>query len=229
MSKKPSKESSEALARETHQFLKIQLVTLCSRWHEYKTLFGYSKERVELLNECAGGFFHTVQHAILQQIELSIVRLIDPANQSRNENMTFSRLVDLAEIVLQEAQYLHLKHKLEVAHQCSSRLKIRRNKAVAHLDVQAIQSEDEIVFEWPRIEEVDSSIEVLVDLANDYEQMSGLPIMSYELLEPLAGSKAIIDHLENSLRLKELVSDGTLNLELAYPKRFCSKYSQTTR
>ena len=229
MSKNPSKEGSESLARETHQFLKIQLVTLCSRWHEYKTLFGYSKERVELLNECAGGFFHAVQHAMLQQIELSIVRLIDPANQCRNENMTFSRLVDLAEIVLQKPQFLRLKRKLEVAQQCASRLKIRRNKAVAHLDVHAITSEDEIVLEWPRIEEVNSSIEALVELANDYEQMSGLPIMSYESLEPLAGSKAIIGHLENSLRLKELVSDGTLNLELAYPKRFSSKYSQTTR
>ena len=95
--------------------------------------------------------------------------------------------------------------------------------------MHAITSEDEIVLEWPRIEEADFSIEALVELANDYEQMSGLPIMSYESLEPLAGSKAIIGHLENSLRLKELVSDGTLNLELAYPKRFCSKYSQTTR
>ena len=87
--------------RQTHRFLKIQLVTLHSRWHEYKRLFGHSKERVDLLNQCAGGFFHTVQFALLQQIELSIVRLLDPARQGySNMNMTFSRLVQLAEAIV---------------------------------------------------------------------------------------------------------------------------------
>jgi hypothetical protein len=216
--------------RQTHRFLKIQLVTLHSRWHEYKSLFGHSKERVDLLNQCAGGFFHAVQFALLQQIELSIVRLLDPARQGySNMNMTFSRLVQLAEAMFQENQTIHLYGKLQHAHDCSKRLKSRRNKAVAHLDVDAIQKEDQSVLEWPRIEEVDASLNALTGLANAYEQLAGLPIMIYDAADISAGSEVLVGHLDNSLRLKELVRDGFLSQELAYPTRFRSKNSQATR
>jgi hypothetical protein len=215
--------SSEEL-RETHRFLKIQLVSLHSRWHEYKTLFGHSKERVELLNQCAGGFFHAVQFALLQQIELSIVRLLDPAGQRNgNMNMTFPRLVQLTEVVFQLNQTIHLNGKLQHAHDCSKRLKSRRNKAVAHLDVDAIRKEDQSVLEWPRIEEVDNSLNALAGLANAYEQLAGLPIMIYDATDIRDGSEDLVGHLDSSLRLKELVRDGFLSQELAYPTRFRSK------
>ena len=108
-------------------------------------------------------------------------------------------------------------------------LGVRRNKAVAHLDVETIQNEDQVILEWPRIEEVDASLKALADLANAFEQVSGLPIMFYELAENWSGSEAVVNHLTNSIRLKQLVKDGILSRELAYPSRFCSKNSQATR
>jgi hypothetical protein len=230
MGKKSIKQSPEEALLETHRFLKIQLVTLHSRWQDYKNLFGHSQERVDLLNQCAGGFFHSIQFAMLQQIELCMVRLLDQAKQGKsNKNMTFQRLVHLTEAVYQESHVIHLRQMLERAIECSSRLTKRRNKVVAHLDVESIQNEDQVILEWPRIEEVDASLKALVDLANAFEQMSGLPIMCYELADPWAGSEAVVTHLTNSLRFKQLVKDGTLSHELAYPSRFCSKNSQATR
>lgn len=230
MGKKTIKTSSEQAMLETHRFLKIQLVTLHSRWQDYRNLFGHSQERVDLLNQCAGGFFHSIQFAMLQQIELCMVRLLDPAKQrSGNKNMPFQRLVHLAEEVYQEGKVIHLRQMLERAMECSSRLRRRRNKAVAHLDVETIQNEDQVILEWPRIEEVDASLKALVDLANAFEQVSDLPIMCYELTDTWAGSEAVVTHLTNSLRFKQLVKDGALSRELAYPSRFCSKNSQATR
>jgi hypothetical protein len=230
MAKKSIKPSPEEALLETHRFLKIQLVTLHSRWHEYKNLFGHSQERVDLLNQCAGGFFYSIQFSMLQHIELCIVRLLDPANQRQSaKNMTFERLVHFAEAVYQQSQVSDLSKMLKHALECSSRLRRRRNKAVAHLDVEAIQNEDQVILEWPRIEEVDASLEVLVDLSNAFEQISGLPIMCYELADTFAGSEAVVNHLTNSLRLKQLVKDGVLSHELAYPSRFRSKNSQATR
>jgi hypothetical protein len=230
MGKKPIKPSPEEVLLETHRFLKIQLVTLHTRWQDYKNLYGHSQERVELLNQCAGGFFHSIQFAMLQQIELCMVRLLDPHKQGKsNKNMTFQRLVHLTEVVYPESQVNRLRQMLDNALKCSSRLQTRRRKVVAHLDVQAIQNEDQVILEWPRIEEVDASLEALVDLANAFEQMSGLPIMCYDLADTWAGSEAVVNHLTNSLRLKQLVKDGALSRELAYPSRFCSKNSQATR
>ena len=230
MGKKLIKTSPEQALFDTHHFLKIQLVTLHARWQDYKSLFGHSQERVDLLNQCAGGFSHSIQFAMLQQIELYMVRLLDPAKQrSGNKNMTFQRLIHLAEEVYQESQVIHVRQMLERAMECSSRLRRRRNKAVAHLDVQAIQNKDRVILEWPRIEEVDACLEALVDLANAFEQMSGLPIMCCELADTWAGSEAVVNHLTNSLRLKQLVKDGVLSHELAYPSRFRSKNSQATR
>ena len=218
MGKQPIKTSSEQALLETHRFLRIQLVTLYARWQEYRNLFGHSQERVDLLNHCAGGFFHSIQFAMLQQIELCMVRLLDPAEQGKsNKNMTFQRLIHLAEEVYQESQVIHVRQMLERAMECSSRLRRRRNKAVAHLDVEAIQKEDQVILEWPRIEEVDASLAALVDLANAFEQMSGLPIWCYELADNWAGSEAVVTHLTNSLRFKQLVKDGALSHELAYP------------
>jgi hypothetical protein len=230
MGKKPIKPSPEEALLETHRFLKIQLVTLHARWQDYKNLYCHSQERVDLLNQCAGGFFHSIQFAMLQQIELCMVRLLDPAKHGKsNKNMTFQRLVHLAEAVYQESQVIHLRQMLERAVECSSRLRRRRDKAVAHLDVQAIQNEDQVILEWPRIEEVDASLEAVVDLANAFEQMSGLPIMCYDLADTWVGSEAVVNHLTNSLRLKQLVKDEVLSRELAHPSRFCSKNSHPTR
>lgn len=230
MGKKPIKPSPEEALLETHRFLKIQLVNLHARWQDYRNLYGHSQERVDLLNQCAGGFFHAIQFAMLQQIELGVVRLLDPAKQGKsNKNMTFQRLVHLAEAVYQESQVIHLRQMLERAVECSSRLRRRRDKAVAHLDVQAIQNEDVVILEWPRIEEVDASLGALAELANAYEQMSGLPIMCYDLADTWAGSETVVNHLTHSLRLKQLVKDGVLSRDLAYPSRFCSKDSQATR
>lgn len=221
-SMQPIVPSPEEALLETHRFLKLQLLTLHSRWHDYKNLFGYSRERVDLLNQCAGGFFYSIQFSMLQHIELCIVRLLDPAKTGKsNKNMTFQRLVHLTEEVYQESQVINLKQMLDRAVECSSRLRRRRDKAVAHLDVQAIQNGDQVVLEWPRIEEVDACLEALVDLANAFEQMSGLPIMCYELADSWAGSEAVVNHLTNSIRLKQLVKDGFLSHELAYPSRFC--------
>lgn len=230
MDKKTIKPSPEEALLETHRFLKIQLVTLHSRWHDYKNLFGHSQERVDLLNQCAGGFFYSIQFSMLQHIELCIVRLLDPAKQRQSaKNMTFERLVHLAEAVYQQSQVSDLRKLLVRALECSCRLRKRRNKAVAHLDVEAIQNEDQVILEWPRIEEVDVSLEALVDLSNAFEQMSGLPIMCYEIADTWAGSEAVVNHLTNSLHLKQLVMDGALSHELAYPSRFRSKNSQATR
>ena len=230
MGKQSIKTSPEQALFDTHRFLKIQLVTLHSRWQDYRNLFGHSQERVDLLNQCAGGFFHSIQFAMLQQIELCMVRLLDPAEQGKSsKNMTFQRLVHLTEAVYQESQVIHLRQMLERAMECSTRLRRRRNKAVAHLDVKAIQNEDQVILEWPRIEEVDASLKAMVDLANAFEQMSGLPMMFYELADNWSGSEAVVNHLTNSIRLKQLVKDGTLSRELAYPSRFCSKNSQAAR
>jgi hypothetical protein len=230
MGKKPIKPSPEEALLETHRFLKIQLMTLYSRWYDYKSLFGYSQERVDLLNQCAGGFFCSIQFSMLQQIEFCIVRLLDPAKQrQRAKNMTCERLVHLAEAVYQLSEVSDLRKMLMYVLECSGRLRRRRNKAVAHLDVEVIQNEDQVILEWPRIEEVDASLKALADFSNAFEQISGLPIMCYEHADTWVGSAAVVNHLTNSLCLKQLVKDGVLSHELAYPSRFSSKNSQATR
>ena len=228
------KEQEEALIKEAlkdiHHFLKIQLCTLHFSWHDYKALFGHSKERVDLINTCAGNFFHKVQLTMLQHLELSIVRLLDPAKQGKNKNLTFPRLVDMSKAVLEGGQAQSLKCKLEYARKCSKRLKDRRHKVIAHLDTQVIQDKDQAILEWPRIEEIEDSLKALAELANTYEQLMNLPIVAYDFRDSIGGSENLVNHLKNSLRLRELVNQGVLTSELAYPDRaWPSKNTQTPR
>ncbi|WP_255121114.1 hypothetical protein [Synechococcus sp. Cruz-9H2] len=132
--------------------------------------------------------------------------------------------------VLEPDRVIHLKQKLDYAHKCSKRLKNRRRKVVAHLDTQTIQNEDQAILEWPRIEEIEDSLKALAELANAYEQVMNLAEMAYDASDVEGESEILVNHLKNSLRLKELVDQGDLSWELAYPDRYLfSKNPQTPR
>lgn len=71
-------------------------VTWChAKWQQYRTLFGHSEGRVNLLNESAGFFFKIVQDVLWEDVLLHLARLTDPPKSAGKPNLTIHRLPDL--------------------------------------------------------------------------------------------------------------------------------------
>ena len=69
------------------------------KWKEYRTLFGVSAARIEMLDEAASAFFGMAQHILWADMLLHLCRLTDPAEMgskhNRKQNLSIQRLPSL--------------------------------------------------------------------------------------------------------------------------------------
>lgn len=115
--------------------LKSEVTWMHGRCLTYRELFAESPKRIELLNECAGTFFYFVQDVLMDEVQLVISKLTDPAYSGKFENLSLERLqlalnsygdVKLAANCRSILDQLHV--------QCTS-IRIRRHKQLGHADL----------------------------------------------------------------------------------------------
>jgi hypothetical protein len=75
-----------------------EVITLSSKWAEFKKLFAKSNERIELLNKTAPSFFHMIQNVLVEDIILHLARLSDYPKTAGKENLTIQRLPSIDSI-----------------------------------------------------------------------------------------------------------------------------------
>ena len=73
--------------------LKAEVIWLHGRWIIYCQLYGKSPERVDILNRSASTFFNIIQKVLLEDVQLSLSKLGDPARSGKRENLTINALV----------------------------------------------------------------------------------------------------------------------------------------
>jgi hypothetical protein len=105
---------------------------LHAKWMEFRTLYGYSKERIDLLNETAGFFFRVVQEVLWDDILLHVARLTDRAQTGSKENLVLARLPKLIE---DPALSTEVETLAEVARQKCMFARDWRNRRLAHSDL----------------------------------------------------------------------------------------------
>src|SRR5215472_2229378 len=77
----------------TWEFLHGEVVWLHGRWSMYRQLFGTNENRVNLLNKVAPNYFGTIQNIQLDEVQLTLSRLGDPAQTGKRQNLTLETLV----------------------------------------------------------------------------------------------------------------------------------------
>ncbi len=73
--------------KEAFTILKKEVVFLHARWQIYEQIYGISTDRIDLINKSASTFFYNLQFILLDDIELTISKLLDPAKQKSNKNL----------------------------------------------------------------------------------------------------------------------------------------------
>jgi len=113
---------------------------LHGRWAIYRQLYGTSEARIDMLNRSAGTFAHMLQDVLLDDVQLGLAKLGDPATTrvkgAAVENLTLSNLCQLVTAAGTLATELPLL--LATYADASANARERRNKRIAHFDLETM-------------------------------------------------------------------------------------------
>lgn len=87
-------------------------------WDFYQSLYGSKRERVELLNEVASGFFGYVQELLGKELAMEICKLLDPAKTRMGENHSIARLLWEPQIREPEDRVTSLENEVQELESC---------------------------------------------------------------------------------------------------------------
>lgn len=73
------KQSIPPTVEDVYEFLKKEITWLHGRWIIFEQLYNKSPARIDLLNEAASTFFYILQRMMLDDLQLSLSKLTDPA------------------------------------------------------------------------------------------------------------------------------------------------------
>jgi hypothetical protein len=137
-----------------------------SGWVLYRQLYG-NAERVELLNRSTRAFFGRLHWVLLDHVLLGICRVTDPAESGGHRNLTLETLlrgVPCANKLLVATLEGHFAD----ARQKSVPFRTRRNKKVAHADLELAIDDAEPLSGVSRAT-VEGALQPIVAFMNAYE------------------------------------------------------------
>jgi hypothetical protein len=191
--------------------LQNEIIGLHACWINYRQLFGKSKERIDLLNDCAGEFFYIIQGTFLTDVQLSLSRLADPAETFGKPNATLERLLnEIAALNIPDLTDELTKHLQNYRLSCKD-IKVRRNKELAHADLGALLRRQESAqagradtILGPSRQEIEHALSALREFMNAIDvHFTGSP-MAYEHFLSRSDGESLVDFLKQGLRYDEL-------------------------
>lgn len=182
--------------------LSNELVWLHLKWANYLALFGTSSERVALLNQTAGSFFHAIQDVMWNDLLLGLARLSDPPRTAGRDNLSVTCLPDLvtgtpiqATVASQVA--LVLEH-VQFARDW-------RNRHLAHRDLaRAIAGREAEPLSLASTASIRLCLGDLVDLLNMVDNHYLDSTMFYDMDHVPGGPESLLRVLGHGIRAQEL-------------------------
>jgi hypothetical protein len=122
--------------RELFSHLAGQTINMREKWTMFHALF-FSSENVRLLNETAPTFFSWTQQALLDDLILSLLRMLDRLSTGQ-PNLVLQRLLDALSPDVRAEIGTTLKSSLHSAHLTARTLRHHRDKRIAHHDLKIL-------------------------------------------------------------------------------------------
>lgn len=141
-------------------------------WKVYKNVYSVDEEQIELLNSFDPNFFGIVQRIYLDQIILMILKLNEKSHKVKNANMTlkqyYSKAKDKKDKIDKETSE-YIESLFKKISKRTTKMVIRRNKIIAHLDYKysiSISKRNEASYTINQIEETLENMEDILNLLN---------------------------------------------------------------
>ena len=187
--------------------IEYELVWLHSRWIIYRQLFGTNPERVDILNRSASTFANTLQTVLLDDVQLGLANLGDPAESGKFKNLTFARLAE--EVIATGVLSQELPALLDAYAIACTAIRERRNKRIAHFDLDAKLQPVEQTF-GPSRDEIETALLAARNFMNCIDLHFSGSQTAYELTVLQSDGDSLIATLRAGLRYKKLVLDGVI-------------------
>lgn len=188
-----------------------EVAWLHGRWAIYRQLYGTSEARVEVLNQSAGTFAYMLQDVLLDDVQLGLAKLGDPATTrvkgNTVENLTLRNLCQL--VTASGGLVTELPSLLAAYDDACANARERRNKRIAHFDMQTALK-NKASLRGPSREEIEIALEALRSVVNYISLHFTGTQTAYELTVLDSDGDSLIGALKRGLRYRELVRNGTI-------------------
>ena len=184
------------------------VVWLHGRWIIYRQLFGTNKARVDLLNETTGTITGILQDLLLHDVQLSISKIGDPPGNGSHTNLTLTRL----QLELRDAGHVDVADSMDVPlaefEDTCKNLRHRRNKWIAHSDLQTSIGSRAMPLLGPSRKEIETALAALRKVMNTVELRYTGSRSAYEHFNMNEDGEHLILALLQAKRYRELIKDG---------------------
>ena len=164
---------------EIHHELSVELTWLHVRWSMHRQLFGFSRERFDLLGETAPFFFYVIQGVLWEDLILGIARLIDSPRSAGNATLTIRALPPLVSDASVRAS---LDKWIATALRTCAFARDWRNQHLAHRQLDVTLSGALEHLPSAEVEEVENALEALEDVLNFLATAYGESPVIYRLV-----------------------------------------------
>lgn len=114
------------------------IVQMSYRWQIFCQLYDSGQDNIDTLNRRGSNVFQLLQKLIIDDVILSLSRLTDPSASAGNKNASIRNLLQLSRQFLESIVYDELDDILSRVSQEVRILRVHRNKALVHADIQYV-------------------------------------------------------------------------------------------
>jgi hypothetical protein len=199
---------------EVFEKLKIEVTWLHVWWKIYRQLFAHSGKRIDLLNKCAPTFFYVIQETLIDEVQVYICRLTDPACTGRYENLSFEqlqrRVEDHGEIQLSA----DLRNIIANLHDKCQVFRKRRNKLLAHLELNTVMQSSSNALPGISRQLIEEALKFMRDYMNTIDGYYYQRETDYEhFLMSYTDGEALVSMLKYGIRYDELLEERKVSFE----------------
>jgi hypothetical protein len=195
---------------ELYDLLQTEVVWMHGRWACYRQLFAASDRRIDLLNECASAFFFIIQDVLLDEIQVSLSKLTDPASSlgGKYPNLSLEQLQ--AQLDAHGDAHLAAANRktLDLLHTQCQVFREWRNKKLAHLDLATAKKSSPNPIPGVSRQMIEDALKTLREYLNAIEAHYNDSEMGYEQFLMSSDGDALVGVLREGLRYEELMKEG---------------------
>jgi hypothetical protein len=193
--------------------LRSEITWLHGRWLTHRELFAESPKRIELLNEAAGTFFYIIQEVLLDEVQVCLSKLTDPASSGKHDNLSLEQLQWQLNNHGDPALTARCRLLLDKIHSQCQVFRVRRHKTLAHLDLPTAMKQLPQPLPGVSRQMIGDALETVRDYMNAIEAHYNDSEWGYEHFILNHGSGALLATLRAGLRYEELVQERTLSFD----------------
>lgn len=193
--------------------LHSEVTWLHGRWICYRQLFAHSPKRIDLLNETASTFFYILQEVLLDEVQVTLSKLTDPARSGMHENLSLEQLQERLVAHAATSLVATCQLSLDLLHKQCEPFRTRRHKTLAHLDLQVALRTPATPLPDVSRQMIEDALLTLRNYLNVIELHFNGSEWGYEHFIMTSDGDALIANLRAGLRYEELVQESKLSYD----------------